>query len=64
MLIIILFYIFIIQFYSQITYPLLKLIKLLKKNQEDLFNILKKKDSEIDEYILEGGHIHGLYPLQ
>jgi hypothetical protein len=40
-----------------LTCPLLKLIQLLKKNQENLCNLLKRKDIEIGEYILEGGTI-------
>lgn len=39
------------------TCPLLQIIQLLKKNQEDLFELLKKKDLEIAEYVLEGGNI-------
>lgn len=44
-------------FYSNLTCPLLKIIKQLKQNQEDLFNIIKKKDLEISEYKLVGGNI-------
>ncbi|XP_022160320.1 uncharacterized protein LOC111026529 [Myzus persicae] len=44
-------------FYSTFTYPLLKIIKQLKQNQEDLFNIIQKKDLEISEYKLRGGNI-------
>lgn len=44
------------------TSSLLNLIQLLKKNQQDLCNLLKKKDLEIAEYKLEGGNItHGMY---
>lgn len=39
------------------TCPLLRTIILLKKNQEDLFKLLTKKDAEIEEYVLEGGVI-------
>ncbi|XP_001951900.2 uncharacterized protein LOC100163999 [Acyrthosiphon pisum] len=44
-------------FYSTLTCPLLKIIKQLKQNQEDLFNIIEKKDLEISEYKLIGGNI-------
>lgn len=44
-------------FYSKLTCPLLKIIKQLKQNQEDLFDIIKKKDLEISEYKLVGGSI-------
>ncbi|KAL5243318.1 hypothetical protein ACI65C_010728 [Semiaphis heraclei] len=44
-------------FYSTLTCPLLKIIKQLKQNQEDLFNIIKKKDLVISEYKLVGGNI-------
>ncbi|CAH1715597.1 uncharacterized protein LOC114127203 [Aphis gossypii] len=44
-------------FYSKLTCPLLKIIKQLKQNQEDLFDIIKKKDLEISEYKLVGGNI-------
>ncbi|VVC43109.1 XLF family [Cinara cedri] len=45
-------------FYSNLTCPLLQIIQVLKKNQEDLFELLKKKDLEISEYVLEGGNIN------
>lgn len=45
------------QFYSNLTCPLLEIIQLFKRNQDELFNIIKKKDLEIAEYILEGGNI-------
>ncbi|XP_025196862.1 uncharacterized protein LOC112595766 [Melanaphis sacchari] len=44
-------------FYSKMTCPLLEIIKQLKQNQEDLFDIIKKKDLEISEYKLIGGNI-------
>jgi len=47
-----------------LTCPLLKIIKQLKQNQEDLFDIIKKKDLEISEYKLVGGNIsNGQYTL-
>ncbi|XP_026813320.1 uncharacterized protein LOC113553924 isoform X2 [Rhopalosiphum maidis] len=44
-------------FYSKLTCPLIKIIKQLKQNQEELFDIIKKKDLEISEYKLIGGNI-------
>lgn len=53
------------QFYSNLTCPLLEIIQLFKKNQDELFNIIKKKDLEIAEYVLEGGNItHSWYTLK
>jgi len=33
------------------------------KNQEELINLLKKKDLEIAEYILGGNITHGMYSI-
>lgn len=47
------------------TCPLLEIIQLFKRNQDELFNIIKKKDLEIAEYILEGGNItHSWYTVK
>lgn len=43
--------------------PLLLLIQKLKKNQDDLFNIIKKKDLEVEECVLEGHITHSMYIL-
>lgn len=56
--------VFLLQFYTNLTCPLLKIIQLLKKNQDELFDLIKKKDLEIAEYVLEGGNIsHSWYTV-
>ncbi|XP_050421420.1 uncharacterized protein MAL13P1.304-like isoform X2 [Adelges cooleyi] len=44
-------------FYKNITMALLMTIKSLNNNQDNLISLIKKKDEEIKEYILEGGQI-------
>lgn len=42
----------------------MEIIHLLKRNQDELFDLIKKKDLEVAEYILEGGDItHSWYAV-
>jgi hypothetical protein len=51
------FFILCQQIYDEITLPLLLMVQQLQAQKHLLFDLLKKKDTEITEYKLEGAHL-------